>query len=134
MLITRETDYALRILYSLQNGERKSVGTISDAELIPQQFAYKIMKKLSRAGFVEITRGAEGGCSLLADLEKTSLYDLMVVTESCYGVNACMDPEYLCARRENCGKCVIHSQLATIQKNLDDELRSHSLKKLLSGR
>ena len=69
MLLSRETDYALRILQSLLGGERKSVGEISREELIPQQFAYKIMKKLSNAGLVDITRGADGGCRLLADLE-----------------------------------------------------------------
>ena len=63
MLITRETDYALRILQSLLNGEKKSVGEISEQELIPQQFAYKIIKKLSQAGFVQILRGADGGAS-----------------------------------------------------------------------
>ena len=51
VLITRETDYALRILQSLLNGEKKSVGEISEQELIPQQFAYKIMKKLSTCQF-----------------------------------------------------------------------------------
>ena len=53
MLLSRETDYALRILQSLLGGERKSVGEISREELIPQQFAYKIMKKLSNAGLVD---------------------------------------------------------------------------------
>ena len=54
MLISRETDYALRILHSLLEGDRKSVGEIAKEELIPQQFGYKIMKKLSNAGLVEI--------------------------------------------------------------------------------
>ena len=62
MLLSRETDYALRILQSLLDGERKATGDISTSEMIPQQFAYKIIKKLSRAGLIEITRGVDGGC------------------------------------------------------------------------
>lgn len=61
MLLTRESDYALRVLRSLRDGERRSVGDISLQQLIPQQFAYKIIKKRSRAGPVEITRGVDGG-------------------------------------------------------------------------
>lgn len=131
MLITRETDYALRILQSLLNGEKKSVGEISEQELIPQQFAYKIIKKLSQAGFVQILRGADGGCRLACDLDKVSLFDLMAVTESHYAVNACMDPAYHCPRREKKGRCIIHSRLVGVQQRLDEELRSYNLKSLL---
>lgn len=131
MLITRETDYALRVLQSLLSGEKKSVGEISSQELIPQQFAYKIVKKLSQAGLVEILRGAEGGCRLNADLDKVSLYDLMAITESSYGINACMDSEYNCHRREKNGSCVIHCRLAQIQQKLDNEFKGYSLKTLI---
>ena len=133
MLITRETDYALRILQSLLDGEKKSVGDLSKEEMIPQQFAYKIIKKLSQSGLVEVSRGADGGCRLCADLEKVSLFDLIFMIEGCYQVNACMDPAYPCPRREKHGSCIVHFQLATIQQRLNDELRSHSLKSLLSG-
>lgn len=131
MLISRETDYALRILRSLLDGERKPAGDISKSEMIPQQFAYKIIKKLSRAGLVEITRGADGGCRLSCDPESVSLFDLMVAMEERCAVNACMDPSYQCPRRVQQG-CAIHGQLAVIQQHLDNELRSHSLKKILT--
>ena len=42
MLLTRETDYALRVLRSLLDGEQRAVGEISQQQMIPQQFAYKI--------------------------------------------------------------------------------------------
>ena len=132
MLLSRETDYALRILRSLLDGERKSVGDISKAEMIPQQFAYKIMKKLSLAGLVEITRGVDGGCRLSANLETVSLYDLMAAMDGRCEVNACMDPAYRCPRREN-GGCTVHTQLAAVQQKLDKELRSYSLKTILTG-
>ena len=45
MVITRETDYALRILRSLLDGELHTVGSIAQEELLPQPFAYKIIKK-----------------------------------------------------------------------------------------
>lgn len=133
MLLTRESDYALRVLRSLQDGERRSVGDICLQQLFPQQFAYKIIKKLSRAGLVEITRGVDGGCRLTGDLEKTFLYDLMTIMEDSCGLNACMDPDYRCPWQEQNGTCRIHQQLAHLQQQLDGELRALSLKTLLGG-
>lgn len=132
MLLSRETDYALRILQNLLEGERKSVGEISSAELIPQQFAYKIIKKLSKAGLVDITRGVDGGCKLIADLAQVSLYDLMLATDGLCEVNNCMDPAFQCPRRARKGGCSTHIKLLSIQKKLDEELRSYDLKSLLS--
>ena len=40
MIITKETDYALRILRVLLDGEKHSVAEMSETELIPTQFAY----------------------------------------------------------------------------------------------
>ena len=60
MIITRETDYAIRILRSLADLQLKNIREISDEQLVPRQFAYKISKKLERAGFIEIIRGAQG--------------------------------------------------------------------------
>ncbi|MBQ9852783.1 MAG: Rrf2 family transcriptional regulator [Ruminiclostridium sp.] len=133
MLITRETDYALRILQNLLDGERRSVGEISQKEFIPQQFAYKITKKLAKGGLLAITRGVDGGCRLNRDLETVSLYDLLSIIEGGYEVNACMDPDFTCPRRER-GGCSVHPQLLAIQKTLTDQLRSHSLQNILTGR
>lgn len=58
MLITRETEYAVRILRSLVDLNLKNIREISDEQLIPRQFAYKISKKMEKAGFIEIVRGA----------------------------------------------------------------------------
>ena len=132
MLLSRETDYALRILQSLLDGERKSVGEISKQELIPQQFAYKIIKKLSNAGLLEITRGVDGGCRLSADLEQVSLYELMAATDGICEVNNCMNPGYNCPRREQKGGCITQRNLIAVQRRLDEELRSYNLKSLLT--
>ena len=47
MIITKETDYALRILRVLLDGEKHSVAEMSETEFIPNQFAYQILRKLS---------------------------------------------------------------------------------------
>mgnify|MGYP002796353524 CR=1 FL=1 len=77
MVITRETDYALRILRALLGGDLRTVGQIAQDELLPQAFAYKILKKLERAGLIEVTRGTTGGCRLVADLSRISLKEIL---------------------------------------------------------
>ncbi len=62
--------------------EKHSVAEMSETELIPNQFAYQILRKLSAGNLVRVSRGALGGCALSCDLDATSLYDLMVVVGS----------------------------------------------------
>ncbi|MDR1621005.1 MAG: Rrf2 family transcriptional regulator, partial [Synergistaceae bacterium] len=124
MLITRETDYALRVLRALSDGEQVTVGDVCKRELLPQQFVYKILKKMEQAGFVRIARGAGGGCRLTADLDKTSLYDLVDAMKAERLVSACMQPGFQCAwRKDGASSCVVHGQLQQIQEVLDTELR-----------
>ncbi len=134
MLMTRETDYALRIIRSLVHGELMTVGDICRKELIPQQFAYKILKKLAKAGLVTVTRGVDGGCRLTADLNQTTLYDLMSALENQSHITACTQSGYVCEWQSENGKCSIHCTLAQIQRRLDEELRSYSLRELILGK
>ena len=76
LLVTREADYALRILRALAGGEQRTAADICEQEQIPDKFVYKIAKKLEKSGFIKIVRGAEGGCRLIVDLHTMSLYDL----------------------------------------------------------
>ena len=134
VLITRETDYALRILRALADGGRMTTEEICREEQLPRQFAYKILKKLEQAGLVGISRGAEGGCRLRADLKRVSLYDLTSVMGGDRAVSACMQAGYRCARRESSGTgCQVHLQLLEVQRALDRELRSRSLYRMLYG-
>ncbi len=133
MIITKLTDYALRILRGLLDGELHTVSALAETQQLPQPFAYKIIGKLSKAGLVEVVRGANGGCRLTADLAKVSLYDLMAITEERCDLSACMDPAYHCAWKADNGGCTVHCQLAGIQRTLDRELRLHSLQTILTG-
>lgn len=134
MLLTRETDYALRILRALTPGECLTAADLAEKEDVPQKFAYKILKKLERADFVRIHRGANGGCFLKADLHKISLYDLIEAVETNARLTSCMTPGYPCEWREKSGgKCTIYSQLFQVQRAIDQELKSHSLYWVLYG-
>ena len=134
MLITRETDYALRILRTLSDGKSYTAGELAERESLPQKFAYKILKKLEKAGIVQITRGASGGCRLGCDLRTATLYQLIEAVETNARLTSCMTPGYQCEWRGRHGSpCTIHTQLAKVQNAIDQEFRSRSLYWLLNG-
>jgi len=131
MLFTRETDYAIRFFRTLRDGQQHSVSNITEKELIPQQFAYKILRKLSKAELVEVTRGAKGGCRLKADLSKVTLFDLIEIVETKKTFVACLDPEFVCPYREKNNGCAVHSNLDIIESQLAAQLKLVSLKDIL---
>lgn len=108
------------------------MGELAARELIPQQFAYKILKKLSLAGFIQVTRGADGGCRLNTDLDRVSLYDVTAAMDDSSALSACMEPGYRCPWREAHGGCPLHCRLADIQRQLNEALKAQSLQEILS--
>ena len=133
MIITKETDYAMRILRVLLDGEKHSAAEMAETELIPVQFAYQILRKLSAGELVQVSRGAAGGCRLSRDLRGVSLYDLMVVMGEHDVLCACMEPGYDCRWQSEHGKCAIHCQLTELQRKQDEAFRAVSLHQLLTG-
>ena len=133
MIITKETDYALRILRVLLDGKKHSVAEMSETELIPNQFAYQILRKLSAGKLVQVSRGASGGCELSCDLNATSLYTLMEIMGEQGVLCACMEPGYKCRWQDKHGRCAIHCQLAALQRKQDEAFRAVSLRRLLTG-
>lgn len=132
MVITRETDYAIRTIRALSGNLLLTVKQICEQEAIPTQFAYKILKKLSRAGYIHIIRGAAGGYELTADLDKLTLLDLMEAMEEDTRLNACMRPGYVCACNDgNRRICLVHAELARIQTVLNMELKRTPLQQIL---
>ena len=106
---------------------------MSETELIPNQFAYQILRKLSAGNLVRVSRGALGGCALSCDLDATSLYDLMGVVGERGILCACMEPGYECRWHDKHGRCAIHCQLAALQQKQDEAFRAVSLRRLLTG-
>ena len=94
MFMNRQTDYALRMLRALTDEKQHSVRSLAEDEQVPQAFTYKILKKLSQAGLVKLSRGPGGGCHLVEDLKNVSLYDLITIMEGDAHVTACMQGSY----------------------------------------
>lgn len=131
MLITREADYALRILRALSQHEQMTTKEICDQELLPQQFVYKILKKLDRAGWVAVLRGINGGCRLNTELKNVTLFDLITIMEADKKVSSCMQADFNCPWREKHHVCQVHNHLWKIQQELDQKLQEYTLYDIL---
>ncbi|MDR2162852.1 MAG: Rrf2 family transcriptional regulator [Clostridiales Family XIII bacterium] len=128
MIITREIDYAIRILRQLRDGKLKATPEVCQLENLPIHFVYRILKKLDNAGIVDITRGKDGGARLTRDLGEITMYDLVAALGERRYVSACTKPGYDCEyRRDHDGKCGVHDNLTVMQDNLDDMLKGKTI-------
>lgn len=126
MLMTREMDYALRILRALHREEQLSAAEIAQRESIPKAITVKILKKLHTAGVVSGRRGSSGGYLLERSCEELYLWDLFQALGETVLVNRCQRSGYQCEARPEDG-CGICRELTRIQAVLDRELRQTPL-------
>lgn len=126
MLITREMEYALRILRALYREEQLSAAVIAQREHMTKAVTLKILKRLHAAGLVSSRRGASGGYFLSLPCEELYLWDLFRTLGDSPVINRCQLPDYRCENRsgESCG---LHQELSRIQGVLDVELRKTPL-------
>lgn len=129
MLITRRSDYAMRICRVLHDGKVHNVREICQAEEIPKAFAYKILRELEMAGLVKSERGNQGGYYLNRPLSELTLYDVVNITEDDLAILHCMKEE--CNRNPDSMPCKVHQEIERIQKILIDELKKKTIEEIL---
>jgi len=130
MLITRECDYAIRILRAVSKTKIASVQEISAAEHIPPQYAYKICHKLSKSCLLKSHRGSGGGYELFGDIEKLTLFDVFKVFDSELSVSDCTCPGRICVNNSSEHPCGVHVELCRLQKLINSELSAKKLSEL----
>lgn len=133
-MITREADYAIRIVLALARHAADpapvSAEVVADEMAVPYRFVRKIAGKLVRAGLVASARGRFGGLRLARRASTLSLLDvLMAVDPETVTLNICLLDPRACRRT---GTCVIHPRLASIQADLERSLASVTFASLVS--
>ena len=129
MLITRRSDYAMRICRVLHDGKVHNVREICQAEEIPKAFAYKILRELEMAGLMKSERGNQGGYYLNRPLSELTLYDVVNITEDDLAILHCMKEE--CNRNPDSMPCKVHQEIERIQNILIDELKKKTIEEIL---
>ena len=131
MFLTKECDYAIRVVRGLMDLEIKSVKAICEREHIPRPFAYKILKKLEHNGIVRAQRGSAGGYQLTKTPEEITLFDVIQAVDNRLYINECLQDGYECPRNSNGNSCAIHRELARIQLTLINALGENTMKELV---
>ena len=126
MLITREMDYALRILRAMYQNGHMSAAAIAQREHIPKAVALKVLKQLHAVGLVLSRRGSNGGYLLRKDCGELYLGDLFCMLGDPLRLNRCQKPGYRCENRPK-GDCGLCRELSRIQEVLDGEFRKTPL-------
>ena len=127
MFLTKECDYAMRVVRALSDMDKKPVKTICDYEHIPLNFAYKILKKLEHGGIVRSIRGPLGGYQLSKALSDISMFDIFAAVDEGLFINECLRQGHVCPRNAGGKSCSVHHELAKIQNDLIDTLKKKTM-------
>jgi len=124
MRITQEADYAMRIVLALARrgeGVRLDAKSIATEENVPQRFALKILRKLTKAGVVKSFRGVQGGYAISRPPKDINMHDVIVAIDGPVYINRCLETPESCnlSRTEH---CAIHHELGRIQSMINDEM------------
>ena len=130
MIISRELDYAVRIIRQLNKTKISNAAQIEKAECMSRYFARKILGKLKKADIVSAERGTNGGYYLKVAPKDLTLWDLKNAIEPGPVVNKCMREGYECPR--NCEvPCALHTECIRIEAIVEAELKRNSLDQLI---
>lgn len=129
MLITRRSDYALRICRVLKDEKIHNVTEICREEEVPKAFAYKILREMEQKSIVRSERGNQGGYYLNVSLGDITLYDVVKELEDDVSLTHCMREN--CPRNSGDEPCLMHQEIARIQEILETEMKRNSLGDIL---
>ena len=118
MILTKECDYAMRILRQLSDMEIHATSAVCDKESVPEKFAYKILKRLEHALLVKSYRGKDGGYALLRDPGEISLYDVILAIDGPLVLNNCLKNGVSCPNDSNEKHCFFHEEFQRMQEAL----------------
>lgn len=121
MRLTREADYAVRIIVDLAAAPGVLVPrrAIQRSQEVPAAHLAKIVQLLRRAGLVKTWRGAQGGVTLALPPEKITLRRVVEAVEGPLALNLCLVAPGTCSRDSF---CPVHPVWRRIQAILVREL------------
>lgn len=130
-MITREADYALRVVLALacrHGGAEVSSSEIAREMGVPYRFLRKLTKRLVTAGIVHSRRGRGGGLVLARDPSDISVRDVVtLISPRAAELSPCVGDPKLCVRSSLCS---IHALFGEAQANLDAMLGKVSFAEL----
>jgi Rrf2 family protein len=129
-MITRETDYSMRMMVALAERYNRGVESVSSASVaeemdIPYRFLRKLAKRLVANGLIESRRGKGGGVTLARKPAEISLFDVLQATGPRGAeLSLCVSTPQSCQRS---ALCRLHREFSGIQAEVDKRLKAITL-------
>ncbi len=98
MVLTREADYAVRIMERLcrDHTQRVAACTLAQSAGVTQRFTLKILHKLVEAGLAVSFKGPHGGYQPARPPEEITLLQVLEAVEGPYMLSRCQKEDYTC--------------------------------------
>lgn len=98
MRLTLHSDYALRVLtyIAVVPGRSATVGEIASAFQISHHHLVKVAQRLTRAGYLEASRGRGGGLRLKRDPGEITVGDIIRACEDDFALVECLGHARYC--------------------------------------
>ncbi|MFA5787035.1 MAG: Rrf2 family transcriptional regulator [Actinomycetota bacterium] len=120
MRLTREADYAVRLVVDLAENGSSSTVTVAGRQSIPAAVARRVVRRLSVAGVVRTTVGAAGGVRLARPADEVNLREVVEAIEGPIALNACQAVPSECDRKSTCTAHLVWDEIqATIVEKLE---------------
>jgi len=130
MLVTRETDYAVRtVLYLAKNRDRTaSVKEVAKVMQIPKSFLAKLLQRLVRSHILTSMRGVNGGFQLAQLPSEITLLSIVEAVQGPAGINVCAIDSKRCKLSST---CAVHPVWVEIRKEVEKRLKRETIGKLI---
>jgi Rrf2 family cysteine metabolism transcriptional repressor len=136
MIISKKTDYALRVILELAVSKKKlRIKDISKKQKIPFKFLQQLVLQLHSLGYIETYRGKNGGIVLVKEPKDINLKDFILSFEGTLAPIGCVETKS-CSEIQSCVLYPIWVEVEdkiksilekiTIKDVVDKYLTSHS--------
>jgi Rrf2 family protein len=125
MQLTRGADYAVRAMIHMARSCEGTRFLLPDlARLIgaPENFLYKILQALRRAGFIQSRRGRSGGFQILPPGRNATIKSVVEAIDGPIRLNLCIASGDVCGRKKECPAHLVWARAqATLVRLLSSE-------------
>jgi len=131
MMITRESEYAMRMVFALADSEIKPVRQISEEEQLPHKWAYKILKKMERAGIVKAYHGVNGGYRLVRSISQITMLDILTINNNLLRFGECDHSPGCPHTAYSPSKHALNKEFKRLESVISSELRERTMDKVI---
>lgn len=128
-LITRDTDYAVRILSAVANKKSSSAraAELSKELDIPLSYVRKILQMLAKKGPLKSYKGKGGGFTLSLDPKQILIIDIINIFQGPLSLGECLFKKRIC---HNQAECALRKIILDIEDTVKNKLNNVTLASL----